>query len=185
MSAEFFIHKSRGWLGVAVAIGFGVICLFTAPGAPGLWAPFATLFGVGCLMAAVYSARWLFHKGPILVISAEGLYYAPFADRATPWNEITAFTRILSFGRSQILNKVTWTRAPNADQLNFDVSDLRAYPNGPFRALASALQRIGGIPPIIIQLGMLDASADVVVAEIKKYWRGYMAEYDPRPVHQR
>lgn len=185
MSATYFMHRGRAWLGFAACVGFGAICLGSTIGAPAYWVVFGTLFGVGCLFCALYVLRWLFHKGPILVISAEGLHYAPFADRATPWNEITAMTRILAFGRMQVLSKVTWTRAPRSDQLNFDIADLGNYPNGIFRAISRSGQRMGGVPPISIPLGMFDAEPDAIVAEIKKYWRGAIAQFDPRPIGQR
>lgn len=185
MSAEFPLHRGRAWLGVAASLAFGVLCLVTAPFGGGLWTIFGAVFGLGCLAAALYGLRLLFRKGPVLVISAEGLTYAPFANRPAPWNEITAMTRILSFGRMQVLGRVTWTRAPSADQLNFALADYRAYPNGVFRALSRTLQHMGGLPPISIQLGIADGDGDAIIAEIKKYWTGHIAEYDPRPADQR
>lgn len=185
MSAAYSMHRGRAWLGFAMCAAFSIVCLVSTVGAPMLWTVFGTLFGVGCLAAAAHVMRWLLHKGPILVISAEGLYYAPFADRPVPWNEITAITRILAFGRMQFLNKTTWTRAPRSDQLNFDLADLRAYPSGIFRTISRAAQRMGGAPPISFALGVFDAEPDVIVAEIKKYWRGAIVEFDPRLVNQR
>ncbi|MEZ5970625.1 MAG: hypothetical protein R3C31_02300 [Hyphomonadaceae bacterium] len=185
MGAAFSMHRGRAWLGVLVCSAFGVICLASALGASGLWRVFGIAFGVVCLALVVNIARWLLHKGPYLVVSAEGLLYAPFADRPVPWNEITAMTRILAFGRSQFLNKTTWTRAPRSDQLNFDVGDLTAYPNSILRQISRGLQRLGGLPPISIQLGVFDAEPDAIVAEIKKYWTGLIAEFDPRPISRR
>lgn len=185
MSAEFSLHRGRGWLTFAMTAAFGVICLVTTLHAPVYWIVLGTALGLGCLAAAIWIARWLLHSGPILVISAEGLSYAPFADRAVPWNEITAMTRTLGYGRTQFLNKVTWARAPRSDQLNFDVVDMRAYPGGLMRAVSRWAARAGGLPQISLALGMFDAEPDTIVAEIKKYWTGAIAEFDPRPVGQR
>lgn len=185
MSAEFQIHRGRAWLGVALTLGFAAICLISTLGATGLWPIFATVFSIALLGATAHGIRWLLHKGPILVISAEGLYFAPFANHPAPWNEITAITRILSFGRTQFLSKVTWTRAPSGDQLNFAVADYRGYPNDVLRAISRSAQNMGGLPPIAIQLGIVDGDSDAIVAEIKKHWRGEVAVYDPRPLDQR
>lgn len=185
MSAAYSMHRGRAWLGFAICLGFGLICLGSTVSAPTYWIVSGSFFGASCLATAAYVMRWLLHKGPLLVISTEGIYYAPFADRAAPWNEITAMTRILAFSRSQFLNKVNWTRAPRNDQLNFDVVDLRHYPTGIFRAISRSGQRMIGVPPISLQLGMFDAEPDAIIAEIKKYWTGHIAQFDPRPVHQR
>ena len=47
------------------------------------------------------------------------------------------------------------------------------------------LERMGGVPQISFALGMFDAEPDTIVAEIKKYWSGTIAEFDPRPAAQR
>lgn len=177
---EYGAHRDRLWLSfVAAALGS---LLFVLVGAVliGVWSWVCLGAGIALAVASIHTIRMIFDNRPLLRISAEGLYYRPFAADAVPWSEITTIAHWSYYTRSVWLGRVSWKRAPSNDQINFAIADPSRYPNHIGRSITRAMQRAGGLPPIIIQLWSIDATAEMIKADIAKYWSGQIAELDPR-----
>lgn len=181
---EYRLHRAHAWLSLTVIVAFGL--MMTAFGlllADPVWLVVCLAVGGLCAYGAVHIARTLADKRPILSIGPDGLYSAPFADRVVPWPEITEMARLLTFGHWSVMGRVHWKHYPTHDQIHFAVADPRLYPSGIGRQLTRAMQRLGGLPPIGIQLYFVDADPDAVIAEIAKHWKGEIKQIDPRPRH--
>lgn len=177
---EYAANHDRLWL--SLAAGALVSLLFLAVGAvlTGVWSVVCLAAGIALAIASAQTILMIFDARPLLRISAEGLYYRPFAADTVPWSEITAIVHWASYTRSVWLGRVSWKRTPSNDQINFAVADPSRYPNHIGRSITRAMQSAGGLPPIIIQLWSIDATADAIKADIAKYWQGQIAELDPR-----
>ncbi|MEQ1816972.1 MAG: hypothetical protein ABL871_00060 [Terricaulis sp.] len=179
-SGEYGVRRDRLWLSFAVGVIVALLFLFVSVVLTGVWAGVCLAAGIALTIASIQALRMIFDKRPLLRISAEGIYYRPFAADTVPWSEITAIAHWSAYTRSVWLGRVSWTRAPSNDQINFAVADPSRYPNHIGRSITRAMQRAGGLPPIIIQLWSIDVTAETIKADIRKYWPGEIARLDPR-----
>lgn len=177
---EYSVRRDRLWLSFGVGAVVSLLFLCVSAVLTGVWSWVCLALGVALAVAGIQTIRMIFDKRPLLRLSAEGLYYLPFASIPVPWSEITAIAHWSAYTRSVWLGRVNWTRTPSNDQINFAVANPSRYPNHVGRSITRAMQRAGGLPPIIIQLWSIDATAEAVKAEIAKYWSGQVAELDPR-----
>lgn len=181
VAGAYPLNRKRTWISLAGTLFGGLLFLGVGLAIAGPWRWLCLLVAFACGAALVVCVRLLLDRRPILRISAEGLYYRPFADRAVPWSEITRMAHILGYTRSVVWGRTMWLRAPSADQLNFDIANPRLYPNHPGRALSRAVQSMGGAPPIVIQLWFVRGDAEAIFAEIAKYWPGAIVRIEQRP----
>lgn len=179
--AVFHINRGRVWIALLAVFGFGVMMLLFAFFYSGAWQIICLIVAAGCVWGTVMVIGMLLDPRPLLRISAEGLYYRLFAGRSVPWPEITELRHVLGYAKTVVWGRVQWVRAPSADLLSFNIADLRPYPNDPGRAISRWVQRMDGAPPIAIQLWYVDAPAETVLAEIRKYWRGAITEIHRLP----
>ena len=177
---EYGVHRGRLWLSFGGGVVVSLLFLVVGAVLTGVWAWVCLAAGIALAIASIHTIRMIFDKRPVLRISAEGLYYRPFATDSVPWSEITAIVHWSYYTRSVWLGRVSWTRAPSNDQINFAVADPSRYPNHIGRSITRAMQSAGGLPPIIIQLWSIDATAEAIKADIAKHWSGQIAELDPR-----
>ncbi|MEQ1809508.1 MAG: hypothetical protein ABL889_06270 [Terricaulis sp.] len=180
--SEYGVRRDRLWLSFAAGALASLLFLFVGAVLNGVWTWVCLAAGIALAIASIQTLRMIVDKRPVLRISAEGLYYRPFAANAVPWSEITAIAHWSYYTRSVWLGRVSWTRAPSNDQINFAVADPSRYPNHLGRSITRAMQRAGGLPPIIIQLWSIDVTPDAIEAEIRKYWTGPIAQIHPRTV---
>jgi hypothetical protein len=181
---EYRLHRGRAWLSVfamaAFCLWFGFVGLvITETG----WRIACFAAAAGAALGIAHTWRLLADPRPILRIAPDGLLSTPFSDQVVPWSEITEMTRVLYYNRSVWMGRTNWTRMPSHDQLFFAVADERLYPNGPGRWFTRTMQKLGGTPPINIQLWIVDAGADAIAAEIAKHWAGQIKLMDMRPAH--
>lgn len=177
---EHGARRDRLWLSFAAGALVSLLFLFVGAVLAGVWAWVCLAAGIASAIASIHTVGMIFDKRPLLRISAEGLYYRPFAANTVPWSEITAIAHWSYYTRSVWLGRVRWTRAPSNDQINFAIADPSHYPRHLGRSITRAMQRAGGLPPIVIQLWSIDATAEAIEAEIRKYWPGEIAQLDPR-----
>lgn len=181
---EYLLHRPRVWLSLFAMVACSLVFAFVGLVISELgWRIACFVASAGAAFAVLHSARLLADKRPILRIASDGLTSTPFSDQVVPWSEIAEMTRVLYFNRSVWMGRTNWTRMKSHDQLFFGVADERHYPSGPGRWFTRTMQRLGGVPPINIQLWIIDAHADAIVAEIAKHWPGQIKQMDMRPAH--
>lgn len=130
-----------------------------------------------CALVALRTAREMARTEPVLVIAPDGLTYLPFAPAVLPWSEVTEVAAVqrevqqVSWGRGRFVR-----RRP-LEHVNIGVRGLERFPAGPGRRITRALQGLSGLPPVVIQLGVLDgATLETVTAAIRAHWPGAIAE---------
>jgi hypothetical protein len=176
MDTAYGANRKRAWISLALALVLTPAFLFLGLVGPPGWNVAGYVASAIMALSVVQAARMLLDPSPILRISIEGLHYRPFADDAVPWSEITAITHLFAYGSMRFLGRVTHTRAPASDQINFGVAEWAKYPSHPGRLLTRWMQQLGGMPPIMIQLWYVDGDPSAICTEIKKHWRGYIQE---------
>lgn len=174
------LNRKHVWMSVAAVVSVAAFALLLTVVVPGLWKWASLGFAGLALWSLAPSARLLGDARPVLVVSAEGLLYRPFAPHAAPWSEITAVAFVRGYSRFVAWGRVSWKRQTASDQINFDVADLSRYPNSVGRRITRALQRLGKAPPISVQLWLLDADGEAICAEIAKHWPGKISVIEQR-----
>lgn len=183
-SGDYPLHRKRAWLSVFMLTGFCLAFAFVGLVISEIgWRIACFVAAGGAALGVVHAWRLLADPRPVLHVGPDGLVYAPFANQTVPWSDITAMTRVLYYNRSVFMGRTSWTRMPSHDQLFFAVADEQRYPNGPGRWFTRTVQKLGGVPPINIQLWIVDAEPDAIVREIDKHWPGSILQMDPRPAH--
>jgi hypothetical protein len=181
---EYRLHRPRVWLSLFAMVAFALVFALVGFLISELgWLIACFVAAAAAAFAVLHCGRLLADKRPILRIAPDGLVSTPFSDQVVPWSEITELTRVLYYNRSVWMGRTNWTRMKSHDQFFFSVADERNYPSGPGRWLTRAMQRLGDVPPINIQLWIIDADPDAIAAEIAKYWPGQIKQMDMRPAH--
>ncbi|MES1201900.1 MAG: hypothetical protein ABUS57_10685 [Pseudomonadota bacterium] len=178
----YALHRRHVWTSIAAVALVITIALLLTLVVPGAWKWACLAFAGLTLWAVTPSIRMLGDARPVLVVSAEGLLYRPFSDRAAPWSEITAITFTHAYSRFVNWGRVSWKRQTASDQIFFALANYAGYPSGVGRTLMRALQRLTGSPPIIIQLWLVDGEGEAVCAEIAKHWPGQIVTIEQRVV---
>ncbi|MGE3931218.1 MAG: hypothetical protein AB7G05_13735, partial [Hyphomonadaceae bacterium] len=169
----FYVRRGRAWLSLLATGGAGALFAIAALFLQDIGWRIALIVGAGMFaFAALQTLRLLSDKEPVLQVGPSGLRSKPFSNKVVPWADITEMARLTYFNQSVWLGRVHWRRMPQHDLLYFAVADPQRYPNDIGRKLTRAVQRMGGVPPIGIQLWLVDADPDAIIAEVRKYWRG-------------